>query len=540
MEASRHGITINYCSAEEHQARLRKVLDDIDANNTIFRLWAKDATLFSGTNEGDFLDWLKEPESLLHNLDPLYDLRDAIIARGFSSMVLLGMGGSSLSPLMFKRVFQATYPFYVLDTIHPSAIARLSVSINLTETLFIVSSKSGTTLEPLLLYRYFLAKLGEQASDDPFSHFMAITDPHTALEKEAHQSGFLHGPFGKPGIGGRFSGLSAFGIMPAILMGIDVERLLLSARSMANDCGPSIGAQDNPAAELAAFLLASLKDGQDQILIHLSPTLKSFGLWLEQLIAESLGKNGFGLVPIIFDSDAEITNRTHIYIVYGDETKSLCLTKDSPRIVMELNDRYDLGGLMYLFQMAVALIASVVKINPFDQPNVERSKQLTKEVLQALEHGDKLTPKPVRSFSHGSFSGDVEQFIAALKPNHYCALLAFLDDTDENSLALLRLRSAVQEKTKVPVMLEFGPRYLHSTGQLFKGGADNGHFLVVTGPYPHDMPSAHNGLWFSDVHLGQALGDIRAMKESGRSVLHVHLADVHVGLDNLCKRINSL
>lgn len=536
----------NFRFVDDVAHNFHAVLSQFDENRVNFRLWAKDATLFTNTSEAQFLDWLNEPQALMHTLSSLIIIRDEQRAHSFDTVVLLGMGGSSLSPTVFKQVLAPDACFFVLDTIHPHALARLLARIDLSRTLFIVASKSGSTLEPLLLYQFFLQKLLMARVADPYAHFMAITDPVTPLEQEASENGFLRGPFGKPGIGGRFSGLSAFGLMPALLMNIDIERLLSRAIGMTHECGPSIPARDNPAACLAAFFAASFHDGRDKIIFHFAPHLESLGLWLEQLIAESLGKKETGLIPLIGEHhnfDLNTTMHVFVGVTSKDNIASVAdtLAASIPVYFIETNDPYDVAGLMFLFQMATALFASVIKINPFDQPDVEDSKRCTKAVLKQLENNETIVvDKPVSALAHVNFYNDAQQFFADIQPGDYGAILAYVDENADNTAALRSLKTLIEQKTHIPIMLQFGPRYLHSTGQLFKGGKNSGHFLVVTGDYDQDFPSGNTNLTLSQIHFGQALGDIAALKQKHRRILHAHVSDLCAGVRDLMTFIDAL
>lgn len=502
------------CSQEVLQS-IQALLAKLDDDHGNFRLWAKDASIFTGTDEAAWLDWLTEPKDLLATVSSLKTLHDKIRAQ-FSSVVLLGMGGSSLSARVFQQILAPTSTqFLVLDTIHPDTLENIERSIDLTKTLFIVASKSGSTLEPNLLYEHFRDRLINASVADPFRHFMAITDPVTSLEQESVENGFLPGAFGKPGIGGRYSGLSVFGIVPAIFMGIDVERLLNETVLMAKALGPSVQAHDNGAATLAAFLVANLAKS-NQVFIHLPAELCSLGSWLEQLIAESLGKDGKGIVPVV--TGQQFSNQalesSHVVISFKDDTKA---EFPAPHFHVMLTDKYEIGAVMFGFQMAVAILGSIIKVNPFNQPDVESSKKRTKEIIDQLAKGQNTDDALAVS------SLEITQFIAAIQPGDYVAILSFLDETNDNGELLAALKTALEQKTSAPTLVQTGPRYLHSTGQLFKGGKNNGHFLVITGPYESDLLSSRDNLTFAAIHYSQALGDILALKECGRRVLHLNV-----------------
>lgn len=469
----------------------------------LFRLWAKDPALFA---HAPMLDWLDEPQNMKTALPSLEKVVAA--AAKFSSIVLLGMGGSSASVKMFKHIFAPNASFFILDSIHPHEVLEIEKAIDIDKTLFIVASKSGSTMEPWLLYQHFLNKLS--GSKDPYGHFLAITDPISSLEQESVEKGFLHAPLGKPGIGGRYSGLSVFGILPAMLMGIDVKPILDSAIFMAKNVGFSIPAKNNPAVSLAA-IIASFDQGN--FFIYLSPTLKPMAQWLEQLIAESLGKDGHGMVPIITEN-FEIA---HIAMAIDQEP----VPDSSFNIVV--SDISELGGLMFCWQMAVALAGIMLNIDPFDQPDVERSKVLTKEIIAKLKQGQKIDEEKPDVENGLSFYGQAN-FLADITPESYCAILSYLPE--DKTPELLKLKKDLAPYFEDAVMLEQGPCYLHSTGQLFKGGANHGHFLLLTGNYSEDFFNAEGDLSMAQIHLSEALGDLEALKERGRKVIRIHVKDV--------------
>lgn len=510
----------------------RATLKRFDDNNIVFRIWAKDSAIFSGADEGKWLDWLQEPELIRASLPQLRARAEALQARGFTSIVLLGMGGSSVSPIMFKEILAPSENFFVLDTTHPDAIFKLTQQIKLEKTLFIVASKSGSTLEPLVLYRHFYEALVAAHVDDPFSHFIAITDPVTYLEKEASEHGFLPGAFGKSGIGGRFSGLSVFGIMPALLMNIDVQRLLDATVAMVHESGPTISAKEIEGLRLAAFLLMGLSEQRYQLAIHLDDRLIAVGYWLEQLIAESLGKHNFGIVPLVGTHRVSHRDDTmNLFIgLNHDELKNNAAQKQ-PSFCIHLDDLHDLGSLMFSCQLAIACVGAGLKINPFDQPDVENSKKHTREILANMSANPLQTTRIKKSLP------PISQEIAKIKPGDFGALLCFIDESPRHHQLLIQLKDSFEEKTSVPFLIQYGPRYLHSTGQLFKGGYNRGHFFVITGPYHHDYVSNHNELMFSMIHFGQALGDIAALQEAHRHVVHYHFTDIEHDIATLAKQI---
>lgn len=513
----------------------------------MFRLWAKDPTIF-GQQQPLMLDWLSEPREMLGMLDSLSEMAEKVKEHGFRSIVLLGMGGSSLAVRVFQDILAPDHNFFVLDTIHPTALKRLEHELDLSSTLFIVASKSGSTLEPNLLYHYFLKKLGEKKIPHPFKHFLAITDPGTSLADEAYKNSFLTAPKGNPLIGGRYSALSPFGLFPAMLMDIDTQKLLENSILMAQECGPTILPERNSGALLGLFLGVNARLGHDQLVMHFSPSLKPLGMWLEQLIAESLGKDKSGIVPII-DGGLDLVglpHSMHCVIELAHEPVAPALKEalnnaQAKRIYLNVPHKYAIGAEMFRWQIAVSSAATVLKLNPFDQPDVEKSKLSAMKILEEMKENKFLGPNnPCYSsaaldiFAPGSDKETINilaSFFSTIKDQDYCAILSYLDETKKNNIFLQSLVAQIRQRS-VPILLQSGPRYLHSTGQLFKGGKNNGHFIMITGPYEEDIMS-DLGLSFKNIHLSQALGDFQAMRDQGRHILHIHLKDIAIGFREL-------
>lgn len=504
-----------------------------------FRIWAKDASLFTAHNEMLMMDWLTAPKDSLKNLSSLISMKEEILRRDFTHYVLAGMGGSSLAAKVMQNILapNSQSRFFIIDTIHPDEITRLMSQLDLEKTLFIISSKSGTTFEPLFLYRYFEQSLREKLVPDIFGHFQAITDPVSELEQESVENGFLFGPFGQPGIGGRFSALSPFGIWPALLMDIDASCLLRHAVDEMQDLAPHALAKENIAALLAAFLSANLEQNVDKLVIHTSSRFFSLGMWLEQLIAESLGKDGKGLVPIIAHENLkETATCCHLYLVDKSEKSLFSKSNTSSYFSISIEDPYHLGAVMFCLEMAVVFLASILKVNPFDQPDVEKSKIKTKEVIQKFKQKESIAVDPKPHSPNLFLTGDVNDFLRDIKESDYCVMLSFLDETSANADSLNNLRSALSNRIKIPVLLQSGPRYLHSTGQLWKGGKNNGHFIIITGPYLQDLFNEHYALNFSDAHKAQAMGDYLVLLSSKRPVLYAHCNNV----DLACKELMEI
>jgi glucose-6-phosphate isomerase len=439
------------------------------------RIWARDATLWSGSDEDKWLGWLDEPHRMQERIGDVTDFA-AEARTQFDAFVLLGMGGSSLAPEVLKRTF-GVQSMHVLDTTHPAMIRHEAAQLELERTLFIVSSKSGTTLETLSHFEYFWSKVEDG------SRFIAITDPGSALERVAAERG-MRVFAGEPTIGGRYSALSPFGIVPAALMGIDVERLLASGERMAEACRGDA----NPGLQLGLRLGEQWREGRDKVCILETPG--SLGLWAEQLIAESTGKQGKGLVP----APGESPNGP-----------------DRQEARAEIADPYAIGGEFFRWEFAIAVAGSILEINPFDQPDVQAAKDKTREVLASGED-PKLEPE-----------GSLDELLAAAEPPHYVAVQAFIDPLRERQLKPLLDR--VHERPAV-VTHGLGPRYLHSTGQLHKGGPPTGLFVQVVDDTGDEIPIPGQDFGFGRLIRAQAEGDFRSLQERGREIIRMRLEDV--------------
>jgi transaldolase/glucose-6-phosphate isomerase len=445
----------------------------VDTADLVERLWARDATLWTGRDEAQWLGWLDEPlreprEQMVEELAALRELE-------ITSCVLLGMGGSSLAPEVMRRVAGAQ-DFHVLDTTHPAAIRSLEERIDPETTLFLVSSKSGTTLETRCQLDYFW-RAGRT--------FAAITDPGSELEELARERDFAAVVWGEPTIGGRYSALSPFGLVPAALMSIDLDGLLARAVEMREACRSDA----NPGLELGLALGSGWLEGRDKIV---TPNPGGFGLWLEQLLAESTGKDGKGLVPAPDESPDGSDRQWH---------------------EIRLEKPLDLGADFYRWEFATAVAGSVLGINPFDQPNVQEAKDRTLEVLSG--HGRGLTPDMAE--------GGLVELLAAARPGDYIAILAFIDPEREEELEPLLARA---RETGCVVTHGLGPRYLHSTGQLHKGGPPTGRFIQVVDDPGEEVAIPGRGFGFAELIGAQAAGDYAALKERGRPIVRVLLEEV--------------
>jgi transaldolase/glucose-6-phosphate isomerase len=439
------------------------------------RIWARDATVWTGAGEGKWLGWLDEPKRMQERAGEIAEFA-AEARRKFETFVLLGMGGSSLAPEVLKRTFGAKQ-LHVLDTTHPAMIRHAEQSLDLSKTMFIVSSKSGGTLETLSQFEYFWAKVGEG------EQFIAITDPGSSLEQLANTR-YMRVFAGEPTIGGRYSALSPFGIVPAALMGIDVDRVLANGGRMAEACRSDA----NPGLELGLQLGEAWRDGRDKVCI--AETEGRFGLWAEQLIAESTGKQGKGLVP-----------------APGESPEG----PDRQAAEVELRDSSEIGAEFFRWEFAVAVAGAILQINPFDQPDVQAAKDKTKEVLAS---GKDPTVEP---------EGSLDDLFARAEPPNYIAIQAFIDPTREPELQSLIDRG---RETGCVVTHGLGPRYLHSTGQLHKGGPPTGLFVQVVDDTGDEIPIPGEDFGFARLIRAQAEGDYRSLKERGRPIVRVRLEDL--------------
>ncbi len=489
------------------------------AVDAVGRAWSGDYTLW-GTRPDEIanrLGWLRAPQTMAEHLRPLRRFAESVRSDGIDTVALLGMGGSSLAPETLARTLGTDGPrFVVLDTTHPGTIRRAAEGFALKRTLFLVSTKSGTTSETVSLFRTFhhraVEELGEHRAG---KHFVAITDPESPLVALAQGHGFRHTFLNDPTIGGRYSALSLVGLVPAALLGLDLDALLESAREMAARCGPAVEADRNPAAVLAATLAAHADDGRDKATILLPEAIASFGDWLEQLVAESTGKNGLGIVPIVGEPPGSAT-------VYGKDRAFVRLgggaAARSPAVEVEFAGPEALGGQFFLWEFAVALLGHLLGINPFDQPDVESSKAATREMLSRYhDHGERpsaatvpLTPDALRRFAAQAVPGD------------YVAILAYLDPSPDLAKELAALRLALRETTRCATTLGYGPRFLHSTGQLHKGDSGRGLFIELIDEAVDDVlipDGSSRPLSFELLLRAQAFGDAKALIARGRRVL---------------------
>jgi transaldolase/glucose-6-phosphate isomerase len=540
----------------------------------IGRLWRHDASLWTGADEADWLGWLALADAPF-DLAGTAGLSDQLRDEGITALLLLGMGGSSLAPEVLSQVLRAPagWPtLHVLDSTDPTQVRRIEAGLDLARTLCVVSSKSGTTLEPILLTEYFAERIASAVGDGNVgSRFVAITDPGSALETVAREREFRATWPGIAAVGGRFSALSNFGLVPAALSGVDVVSLVGRSRAMRDRCGPDVPPEMNPGVCMGLLLGLAAAQGRDKVTFLLSPSLEALGGWLEQLLAESTGKAGRGVIPIAGEG-LDAPDR------YGDDRLFVVLrlagasSPDSasverlvraghPVVELTLEDPLDVGAEFFRWEMATAVCGAVLGVNPFDQPDVEASKVETRELADAYERGIALpseTPlardgqlavfgDPITSALLAEQAGPnagLTQLLAAhlgrLGPGDYLALLAYMDMSRGHQHRLDRIRQAVRGSRPVATSVGFGPRFLHSTGQAFKGGPESGVFLQITCDAVLDLSIPGRRYTFGVVNAAQALGDFRVLTQRRRRALRVHLAgDVAVGLESLARTIRA-
>jgi transaldolase/glucose-6-phosphate isomerase len=556
-------------AAGEHGRGVQEMLDEWRVEGKVRRLWHGDPSLWTGTDEAQWLGWLHVVENQLEHSDHLNDLVADVRSAGFKHVVVLGMGGSSLCPEVLRRTFgkQANAPeLLVLDSTVPAQVQSLARKIDPATTLFLVSSKSGGTTEPNVFKRFFMEKVKQAVGlERAGQHFIAITDPRTKLHTLAKNDRFYRIYYGVPSIGGRFSALSNFGMVPAALQGVAVPEFLEKAAIMVHACAACVPPELNPGVQLGVVLGALALEEHDKVTLITSPAIASFGAWLEQLLAESTGKEGKGLIPV----DGEAVGSPDAYgedrlFVYTRLTSAPSREQDAavaalekaglPVVRLSVAEPMDLGQEMFRWEVAAAVAGSVLGINAFNQPDVEASKIATRKLTAEFETKGRLpTEKPLlteeglalfadRRNADALASRAEGKSITAYLPAHldrleagdYFALQAFVEMNEANDRELQALRLAVRDAKKVATTLGYGPRFLHSTGQLHKGGPNTGVFLQITADDAEDLPIPGQKATFGVLKQAQALGDFAVLAERGRRLLRVHLgADVTGGLARL-------
>ncbi len=514
-------------------AATQAVLDELARDDVVARIWRHDGTVWhgDGPDPGEItnrLGWLTAPGDMRAAVEELESLADNLRAEGARHAVLLGMGGSSLCSEVLRESFEGSPgspELIVLDSTAPDWVAAVERAIDPVETVFIVSSKSGTTTEVMSFYSYFRGVMERAVGGAAGRHFIAVTDPGSHLGQVAREQGFRAIFRADPNVGGRYSAFTHFGLVPAAIMGLDLGTLLGRAERAAAASGAGVAAEANRGARLGAQLSGNYREGRDKLTFITSPGVASFGLWAEQLLAESTGKDGRGILPIAGEPFAKPEqygeDRVFVYLrLEGDDNAAsdahADALKEAGRVVLRrpLEDIYDLGAEFYRWEFATAVVGAAIGIHPFNQPNVQESKDATNRVLAGYARTGEL---PATS------DGSLTDLLAATEADGYVAIMPYIYETEAVAQALDGLRRAILEKHGFATTLGYGPRFLHSTGQLHKGGKPNGAFLQLVQPPGADMPIPTAGYGFATLVAAQARGDMEALMGRGRPAARIDL-----------------
>jgi transaldolase / glucose-6-phosphate isomerase len=557
----------NFSLPHDLSQGVEATLNGWHATGKVHKLWARDPSLWTNNDEDQWLGWLDIVAEQQRNVRRFTNFAAEVKDTKFSHVLLLGMGGSSLCPEVMRESFGKHDDFpelHVLDSTDPAQIKTIESKIDLANTLFIVSSKSGTTLEPNIFKQYFLER-ARQVVGDAGNRFIAITDPGSKLRQAAESDRFRKIFLGVPGIGGRYSALSDFGLAPAAAIGVDVPKFLDQTSKMVAAGGSEVGAFDNPGVILGAVLGVAHNQGRNKVTIVASPGIYDLGAWLEQLLAESTGKNGNGLIPVDRESPAhpEVYGEDRLFVYLRLESEpnpaqdaaiEAIKLAGQPVAQISVREVYNLGQEFFRWEIATAVAGSIIGINPFDQPDVEASKVATKKLTEEYQRSGSLPaetpmfeadglklfadPRNAVALSESvrkhSLSGYLRAHLDRLQAGDYFALLAYVEMNQAHEQTLQSARHSVRDKKRVATCLGFGPRFLHSTGQAYKGGPDTGVFLQITCDDAIDLPVPGQKYTFGIVKAAQARGDFEVLAERGRRALRVHLGpDVSGGLAKL-------
>ncbi len=549
---------------------VKATIADWQSRGNMRRLWQRDATLWTGADEDKWLGWLDIVDEQVGQHDQLQKVAKEVQNRGFQHVALLGMGGSSLCPEVLRMTFGRITHFptlHVLDSTDPAQVKAFEHQLDIPKTLFIVSSKSGSTLEPNIFKQYFFERTRQAVGAVKVgSHFIAITDPGSKMQQVAEADRFLHIFFGRPSIGGRYSALSNFGMVPAAVMGLDTKKFLTRTAEMVRACGESAAVDENPGAALGIILGTAANAGRDKATIIASPGIFDLGAWLEQLLAESTGKVGKGIIPVDREALAapEIygSDRVFVYVrlesgVDADQDAKVAAIEKAghPVVRITMADIYDIGAEFFRWEIATAVAGAIIGINAFNQPDVEASKIVTRELTSAYEKTGSLpAEKPIveesgiklftdeknaaalaqTAGSDKSLAGYLKAHLARIKAGDYFAVLGYIQMNAENEQSLEGIRLPVRDKKRVATCLGFGPRFLHSTGQAYKGGPNSGVFLQITCDDSVELPVPGQKYTFGVVKAAQARGDFQVLADRGRRALRVHLgSNLKAGLATL-------
>jgi transaldolase/glucose-6-phosphate isomerase len=551
-------------------------LEDWRMHGKVRRLWARDASLWTGSDERNWLGWLGITDDQLAHLEHLRNIAKDVQEAGFKHALLLGMGGSSLAPEVLRMTFGTIPGFpelHVLDSTDPAQVKAFENRVDLANTICIVSSKSGGTLEPNIFKQYFFERVKETVgAATAGSRFIAITDPGSKMQEVAEHDGFRHVCFGWPSIGGRYSALSDFGMVPAAIMGMDVAKFLDQAEYMVHSCAASVPPADNPGVVLGTIMGVLANNGHDKVTLITSPGIWDFGAWLEQLLAESTGKDGKGLIPV--DQEAlgkpEVYGNDRLFVytrldtapdVRQDTAVAALEAAGQPVVRISLTDPYQLGEEMFRWEIATAVAGAIIGINAFNQPDVEASKVATRKLTSEYEKTGVLPPEtPILEHSgvklftdeknaaalaqaagrSRTLAGYLKAHLNRLGAGDYFCISAYVEMNETHQQPLQAMRQAVRDTKKVATCLGYGPRFLHSTGQAYKGGPNSGVFLQITCDDAVEVPVPGRKYTFGVVKAAQARGDFQVLAERQRRALRVHLgSDVAAGLATVQRAINE-
>ena len=552
----------------------KALAEDWRATGKVRALWQRDSSVWTGKDENKWLGWLDAVEREHAELTKYKSFADWVKREKFTDAVVLGMGGSSLGPEVLALTFgrQGGFPrLRILDSTDPAQVMRTESDITLNKALFIVSSKSGSTAEPNALMDYFFARLSEETGGKAGNHFVAVTDPGSSLERVARKRGFAHIFHGEPTIGGRYSVLSPFGLVPAAAAGIDLANFLDLSAAMVRACGADVPPAENPGVQLGLALGAAAKAGRDKVTLSASPQIEDFGAWAEQLIAESTGKNGKALIPLEGETlgKPELYGRDRIFIDLrlanddgSDREAALAALEKAghPVVRIAVTGPDHIGQEFFRFEIATAVAGAVMGINPFDQPDVESAKVNTRDLIAAFDKSGKLpaeTPAMTdgsiavftdtknadalrKAGADGSLTSWLKAHLGRIKPGDYAALLAYLDHDEDNIDAAQTIRMAIRNAKHVATCVGFGPRFLHSTGQAYKGGPNTGVFLQITADDAKDLPVPDQKASFGVIKAAQARGDFDVLTSRDRRALRLHIkGDVAKGLADIHSAVNA-
>ncbi len=533
-------------SLGKYLPEVEAALADLQRREVVGRIWRRDHTVWKD-DPGEIanrLGWLTVTDTMAEQVPVLEAFAREVREAGFKHVVLLGMGGSSLGPEVLRQTLgNAAYPkLIVLDSTVPGWVKAVSEAIDLSRTLFLVSSKSGSTIEPNVFYAYFRSLVERVLGfERAGQNFAAITDPGTPLAALARTDRFRRVFSNPPDMGGRYSVLSYFGLVPAALTGVDTAKLLDRADAMREKSASSTAARENPAARLGTAMGVLVKQGRDKLTLATSPSIACFGLWAEQLLAESTGKEGTGVVPVVGEPpvkpDRYGQDRFFVYLrLDGDDNGPVDAAIRSieasgqPVVRLNLGDEYDLGGEFYRWELATAIAGSLLRINPFDQPNVQSAKDITERVLNQFASSGKLPEVEALT--------SLSELLAHSREGGYLAIMAYLKQTPEVDRALESLRRAIAERYRIATTVGYGPRFLHSTGQLHKGGPDSGLFLQITTKHHQNVPIPGRAFSFGVLADAQAGGDLEALLTAGRPAAQMRLdSDPGISIENMAREL---